>query len=105
MTAQTAVQHTTALAAETVEKLATGEIPLPYPNAKRRGSRHSIGGAWNSRVMRAQVPEELLASAHRAAGGDSNRLWFADDGAVWVLNHSRGEMCISRACPACAPRR
>jgi hypothetical protein len=99
------IQTTTDIAAQTVERVATGQIPVPVvqPERKRR-VRRSVGGTWNSPVAREQVPEELLTTARAAANGDSNRLWFGDDGAVWILNHRRGETCISKACPACAPR-
>lgn len=90
------VAHTADLAPATVTGYSTGEVA----GYRRRRDRH---GRWVDAVVRTQIDGRLLASSIDAAGGDPNRLWFDDDGAVWILNHVRGEHCISPACPACNP--
>lgn len=68
-----------------------------------RARRRNGQGRWVDSVARSQIDDRILASSLAAAGGDANRLWFGADGAVWILNHHRGEHCISPACPACNP--
>jgi hypothetical protein len=87
------VRTTTSLAPQTVTDVSTGTVPTVEPEYRRRDAR----GKWNSPVVREAVPDTLLASALEAAGGDSTRLWFGPDGAVWVLNHTRATKCISAA--------
>ena len=89
------VRTDTALHPTTVSAVSTGQVPVVR---RRRSPR----GVWMSKPeTREQVPPALLASALEAAGGNANRLWFAVDGSVWVLNHGRMTSCPSPACPAC----
>lgn len=68
--------------------------------ATRRPSRRT--GWVTDPLVRRQIDDRVLAASIRTAGGDPNRLWFdEDDGAVWILNHTRAETCPSAACPAC----
>lgn len=88
------VRRDTNLHPTTVSAASTGEVgPLPQRKSRRPGT-------FNSPVARASVPDVLVAAAVEAAGGDTTRLYFAQ-GDVWVLNHRRGERCVSPACPAC----
>jgi hypothetical protein len=91
------VAHTADLAPATVTGYSTGEIA----GYRRRRDRQ---GRWVDAVVRSQIDDRLLAGALEAAGGDANRLWFGADGAVWILNHQRGQTCPSPACPACHPK-
>jgi hypothetical protein len=94
----TSVRTSTSLAPQTVTDVSTGTVPTRTKRTSWDGR-----GKWNAPLRRESVPDILLASALEAAGGDANRLWFGDDGAVWILNHQRGQTCISKACPACNP--
>lgn len=96
------VRTTTSLTSGTVTRVSTGEVPSAA--VRRRKRPEAPDGVWNSPVARREVDYRLLQSSIDAAGGDPNRLWFANDGSVWILNHSRGEKCVSPACPACNPR-
>jgi hypothetical protein len=55
-------------------------------------------------AARAVHPDALELALSRAQG-DATRLWFTEDGSVWVLNHTRAERCASMACPMCSPHR
>jgi len=79
----------------TVTGYAAGTVSPVRPPAPR------ARGQWAAPVAGTQVPATLLDACLSAAGGDPNRLWFATDGSVYVLNHTRADACPSPACPAC----
>lgn len=91
------VAHTADLAPATVTAASRGFETFPRQRVR---ARRRTGG-WVSPVVAEQIPDKLLYSAIKAAGGDTNRLWFGEDGAVWILNHTRETKCPSPACPAC----
>lgn len=96
------VRDDASLHPQTVTDYSTGELQSRW--SYYEGRRRARGGRWNTPTARDQIDPGVLAAALRAAGGDSTRLWFDDDGSVWVLNHRRGETCPSPACPVCSPR-
>lgn len=93
------VAHTASLAPATVTKVAQAPKFETFPRQRQRARARTKG--WVSPVIAEQIPDDLLYSAIKAAGGDTNRLWFGEDGAVWILNHTRETKCPSPACPAC----
>lgn len=97
MSRMSSVRTTTSLAPQTVTDVSTGTAPSYRPRRRDKGR-------WVDAVTRTQIPEQVLTSALQAAGGDANRLWFADDGWVYVLNHTRSETCLGGGCPACNPK-
>lgn len=88
------VAHTADLAPVTVTGYSRGKV-AGY--RRRRAPR----GQWVSPLVARQIPAPLLSSALDAADGDPNRLWFDEDGAVYVLNHTRETTCLGGGCPAC----
>lgn len=92
------VRTTTSLAPKTVTDVSTGAAPTYRP--RRRDPK----GRWVDAVTRTQIPTLLLAGALESADGDANRLWFGDDGAVYILNHTRATKCPGGGCPACNPK-
>ena len=79
----------------TVTAYSQGAVAPVHARRRRR-----VPGSWE-RPRGVHVPAQLLSSSLVAAGGDPNRLWFALDGSVYVLNHTRATACPSPACPAC----
>lgn len=75
-------------------------VPIHAARRRRRAA-----GSWSRPPEGVTVPAPLLSACLVAAGGDANRLWFALDGSVYVLNHTRATACPSPACPACADGR
>jgi hypothetical protein len=89
------VRTTTDIHPDTVTRVSRGQVSVPRrPRAAK--------GTWYGPVIERQIDDRLLAQAIETAGGDPNRLWFGDDGAVWILNHTRATKCISAACPPCS---
>jgi hypothetical protein len=89
-------QHDTAdLHPSTVTDYSRGAVAPVHPRGRRPPA-----GSWD-RPRGVRIPAQLLSSSLVAAGGDPNRLWFALDGSVYVLNHTRATACPSPACPAC----
>lgn len=98
MTRRPTVHDNADLHPATVTAYSTGTLTPRTP-------RPRAAGQWAAPVAGTHVPAALLAGCLAAAGGDPNRLWFALDGSVYVLNHTRATACPSPACPACADGR